>query len=87
MQAHRLYVTEVKGKNEVLKLTMKQDAKIKVEGIGELIKNSLTGLRFNAKGTPCFETRYRKGGMVERDEENLLMLTESVLEEMEKYLL
>lgn len=87
MQAHRLYVTEVKGKNEVLKLTMKQDAKIKVEGIGELIKNSLTGLGFNAKGTPCFETRYKKGGMVERDEENLLLLTEGVLEEMEKYLL
>ncbi len=87
MQAHRLYITEVKGKNEVLKLTMKQDAKIKVEGIGELIKNSLMGLRFNAKGTPCFEARYRKGGMVERDEENLLVLTENVLEEMEKYLL
>ena len=87
MQAHRLYITEVKGKNEVLKLTMKQDAKIKVEGIGELIRYSQAGLRFHAKGTPCFETRYKKGGMVERDEENLLMLTESVLEEMEKYLL
>ena len=87
MQAHRLYITEVKGKNEVLKLTMKQDAKIKVEGIGELVENSVTGLCFNAKGTPCFETRYKKGGMVERDEENLLLLTENVLEEMERYLL
>ncbi len=87
MQAHRLYVTEVKGKSEVLRLTMKQDAKIKVEGIGELITASRTGLRFNAKGTPWFETRYRKGGMVERDEENLLLLTENVLDEMEKYLL
>ncbi len=87
MQAHRLYITEVKGKNEVLKLTMKQDAKIKVEGIGELVENSVTGLCFNAKGTPCFETHYKKGGMVERDEENLLLLTENVLEEMERYLL
>jgi len=87
MQAHRLYITEVKGKNEVLKLTMKQDAKIKVEGIGELVENSVTGLCFNAKGTPCLETRYKKGGMVERDEENLLLLTENVLEEMERYLL
>jgi len=87
MQAHRLYITEVKGKNEILKLTMKPDAKIKVEGIGELVKNSITGLRFSSKGTPYFDVRYKKCGMVERDEENLLALAENVLEEMEKYLL
>lgn len=87
MHAHRLYVTEVKGKDEVLKLSMKQDAKIKVEGIGELITESRTGLRFQAKGKPYFSARYRKCGMVERDEENLLVLTEKVLAEMEKYLI
>lgn len=87
MQAHRLYVTEVKGKNEILRFTMKQDAKIRVEGIGELIRDSVTGLRFSSKGTPYFDVRYRKVGMVERDEENLLVLTENVLEEMERYLL
>ncbi|MEY8523801.1 transcription-repair coupling factor [Lachnospiraceae bacterium 38-10] len=87
MQAHKLYITEVKGKSEVLRFTMKQDARIRVEGIGDLIRDSATGLRFNGKGTPCFETRYRKGGMVERDEENLLLLTENVLDEMEKYLI
>ena len=87
MQAHRLYITEVKGKNENLKFTMKPDAGIKVEGIGELINNSTTGLRFSPKGTPYFDLRYKKGGMVERDEENLLMLTENALEEMERYLL
>ena len=87
MKAHKLYVTEVKGKNETLKFTMKNDAKIKVEGIGGLIKNSKTGLSFSAKGTPYFEARYRKGGMVERDEENLLVLTEKTLAEMESYLL
>ncbi|MBD5552205.1 MAG: transcription-repair coupling factor [Lachnospiraceae bacterium] len=87
MQAHKLYITEVKGKNEILKFTMKQDAKIKVEGIGDLITNSVTGLCFSSKGTPYFDVRYRKGGMVERDEENLLVLTENVLNEMEEYLL
>ena len=66
---------------------MKQDAKIRVEGIGDLIVNSVTGLRFSSKGTPYFEARYRRCGMVERDEENLLVLTENALEEMEKYLL
>ena len=55
--------------------------------IVELITNSITGLRFFGKGTPYFEVRYKKGGMVERDEENLLLLTENVLVEMEKYLL
>lgn len=87
MQAHRLYVTEVKGKSEVLKFTMKPDAKIKVEGIDGLIKNTTTGLRFSSKGTPYFDLCYKKCGMVERDEENLLVLTESALEEMERYLL
>ncbi len=87
MQAHKLYITEVKGKSEMLRFTMKQDARIRVEGIGDLIRDSATGLRFNGKGTPCFETRYRKGGMVERDEENLLLLAENVLDEMEKYLI
>ena len=87
MQAHRLYITEVKGKNENLKFTMKQDAKIRVEGIDGLIKNSVTGLRFSPKGTPYFDLRYRRCGMVERDEENLLVLTENALGEMERYLL
>ena len=87
MQAHKLYITEVKGKNEVLKFTMKQDAKIRVEGIGDLIVNSVTGLRFSSKGTPYFEARYRRCGMVERDEENLLVLTENALEKKKKYLL
>lgn len=87
MHAHRLYITEIKGKEELLKFTMKQDAGIRVEGIGKLITESRTGLRFQAKGTPYFSTRYKKGGMVERDEENLLALTENALEEMERYLL
>ncbi len=87
MGAHRLYITEVSGKNEVLKLIMKPDAKIRVEGIGELLNSGGGKLSFQAKGTPFFSRRYKKGGMVERDEENLLLLTEQVLGEMEKYLL
>lgn len=87
VHAHRLYIIEVRGKGGELKCTMKQDAKIKVEGIGNLIMESRTGLRFEAKGTPYFSTRYQKCGLIEQDEENLLVLTENVLKEMEKYLL
>ncbi len=87
MQAHKLYVTEIKGKNETLKLTMKPDARIKVEGIGGLIMESKNGLRFQAKGTPYFSARYKRCGVVELDEENLLVLVKNVLDEMERFLL
>lgn len=34
------------------------------------------------KGIPHFTYRYKKTGMVEKDAENLLVLTESLLQEM-----
>ena len=42
---------------------------------------------FDPKGTPVFRLRYKKCGMIEKDEETLLSLTEAALEDMEELLL
>lgn len=85
VQAHRLYMTEVKGKNESIQFTLKQDANIHAERIPELLK-TFDKLTFNHKGTPYFLFRYKKCGMVERDAGLLLSFTEQLLQEMERVL-
>ena len=83
VQAHKLYMTEVQGKNEVLKITLKQDAKINPGKIPELIEEYQGKLQFNIKGTPFFLYRYKKCGVVEKDAELLLQLTEELLQAMD----
>ena len=76
-------MTEVQGKNEVLKITLKQDAKINPGKIPELIEEYQGKLQFNIKGTPFFLYRYKKCGVVEKDAELLLQLTEELLQAMD----
>ena len=87
MKAHKLFVTEIKAKNNLIKVIMKPDAQINVEGIPMLIKSYKKNLTFQAKGTPYFGMKYVKTGMIERDEENLLQMVEELLRRMEEYLL
>lgn len=85
VKAHKLYMPEVRGKNEEIKFILKTDAKINIENIPLLLKQ-YPKLSFNAKGA-FFLMRYKKCGMVERDAENLLTLTEELLTAMEALLL
>ncbi|MCM1121982.1 MAG: transcription-repair coupling factor [Eubacterium sp.] len=85
--AHRLFMSEVKGKNEVIRFLMRMDAPIKVENIPGLLKAYQDRLTFDPKGTPVFRLRYKKCGVIEKDEETLLALTEAVLADMEEVLL
>ncbi len=87
IMAHKLYMPEVKGKNELLQFTLRQDAAIVVEQIPELLQKHKNKLQFDAKGTPTFRYRYKKYGMVERDEELMLTLTEELLHDMQEILL
>ena len=80
--AHKLYLTEVKGKNERIQFTFRPDADIKVEGIPALIKKHKDRLSFTAYGNPFFTYRYYKSGMVEKDAEILLDSTEQMLQDM-----
>ena len=85
--AHRLYMPEVKGKNERIRFTLRPDAPIRVENIPLLISDYGGRLRFDPKGDPTFCLHYRKCGVIEKDEETLLMLTGEALSRMEEVLL
>ena len=85
VSAHRLYMTEVRGRGGEIRFTFKQDAKIKPERIPVLLK-LYDKLSFNHKGTPFFLFRYKKCGMVEKDAQMLLGFTEQLLTSMEKEL-
>lgn len=84
--AHRLYMSEIRGKNEEILFMLNANAEIKTQEIPALLKK-YPKLSFNAKGAPMFLFRYKKCGMVERDAENLLVLTEELLSGMEENLL
>ena len=85
VQAHKLFITEVKGKNGEIRFTLKPDAKIRAQQIPELLKKQ-EKLTFNYKML-CFLKRYKKCGMVEKDAQKLLNLTEELLKAMQEELL
>ncbi|MCH5259729.1 MAG: transcription-repair coupling factor [Lachnospiraceae bacterium] len=85
--AHRLYMPEVKGKDETIKFLMRTDAPIRVENIPRLLEEYNGRMVFDPKGTPMFRLRYKKCGVIEKDEETLLSLTETALHSMEELLL
>ena len=86
VKAHSLYVTEIKGRDGELKLLLRPDALLRVENIPELLHQYGSPLTFTAKGTPYFLLRYKKCGVVEKDAEHLISLTEKLLADMERLL-
>ena len=87
LKAHKLYVSEIKGKNGEIRIIMHKDAKVKVENIPVFLQRHRKELSFQAAGTPTFFFKYIKTGIVEKDAENLLMYTSLLLDEMEEILL
>ena len=86
VNAHRLFMPEVKGKNELLQFQFRTDAAITVENIPLLVQRYDGKLAFDPK-EPAFRYRYRKCDLVEKNEEMLLSLTEQILCDMEELLL
>ena len=84
--AHELYITEVKGRNGELKITMRPDANLKGENLPVILGKHKNKLTFSARGTPVFFYRYKKCGVVEKDAENLIRLTEGLLADMKEIL-
>ncbi len=87
VQAHQIYVTEIKGKNERIQIYMKPDANIDPSKIPALLAAFPKKLNFVAKGNPYFVYRYKKLDLVEKDAEQLLALTEELLGKMKEILL
>ena len=81
--AHRLYMTEIKGKSERITFTFRPDAAVNPAWIPELLKKYGKSLAFTAYGTPFFTYKYKKTGLVETDAELLLGKTEELLQEMQ----
>ena len=84
--AHKLYMTDIKGRNGEIQFVLKPDANILPERIPVLLKK-YEKLSFHHKGTPFFLFRYRKCGMVEKDAQILLNFTEELLSAMQGELL
>ena len=87
VQAHQIYITEIKGKNERIQIYMKPDANIDPSKIPALLAAFPKKLNFVAKGNPYFVYRYKKLDLVEKDAEQLLSLTEELLAKMKEILL
>ena len=85
VQAHQLYITDVKGKNGELCLVFKKDANIRAERIPELLSRRQK-LTFNYKQVQ-FQHRYQRCGVAEKDGQKLLSLAEELLKEMQEVLL
>ena len=85
VSAHKLFMTEIRGRNGEIRFVLKPDARIKPEGIPALLEKN-DKLSFSHKGTPFFLFKYKKCGMVERDAQMLLTFTEELLLAMHKEL-
>lgn len=85
--AHRVYISEIVGKNEKIQVSMFPKARIKPEMIPEFLRGYGEEMTFSAKGVPTFTYRYRKTGIVEKDAELLLGLTEDIIKQMQYVLL
>jgi len=84
--AHTLYLTEIKGKNERIIFTFLPDADIDPTNIPTLLKEYGDELSFTAYGKPLFTYKYKRSGLVEKDAELLLEISENLLNEMKKLL-
>mgnify|MGYP000866750236 CR=1 FL=1 len=87
VSAHSLYMTEIKGKNERIIFTFRPDAAINPAGIPSLLKKHKDKLYFTAYGNPHFTYKYNRTGLVEKDAELILTVTETLLDEMKDILI
>lgn len=86
-KAHKLGITEVRGRNGEITFTYKRDANINTANIGELLRKYLKHLSLYTKGDPVFTYSYRPYGEVGKDEQMLLDNTELLINEMTSYFL
>ncbi len=81
-QAHALDMTEVKGGAGRIVFTFRKDAKVNAAMIPKLIERRGSALSFQATGTPLFTYRYRREALAEKEELQLMEITEDLLEDM-----
>lgn len=82
IKAHSCYVTELKAAGEMIRMNMHSTALIDVAKIPDLIKLYKGRLKLVTGKTPYFTCSYKKEGIVELDEENLLKFVDELLTNM-----
>ncbi len=87
MYAHDLYITEMKGKKDGITFIMDPKANIRVENIEIVLANLEGKLKFTVKGIPTFFYKLKTTGVVQKDEEQMLLAAERVIREMRARLL
>ena len=85
--AHKLFLTDVKGRPGQVTFTFRPDAAIKPAGIPAVVARYNKELSFTAYGNPYLTLKYQRTGLVETDEALLLERTEEVLRSMTEYLI
>lgn len=86
-KAHKLGITEVRGRNGEIIFTFRKDARINTANIGALLQKHIKQLTLFTKGDPEFTYRYRPYGEVNKDGKLLLDNTAMIIEDMVNYLL
>ncbi len=84
--AHKLYMTDVKGKNEKITFLFRPDAEVNPAKIPEILRKYGPSLTFTAYGKPSFAYKYKKTGLMEKDAEFLMAWTEDFLKDAEVFL-
>ncbi len=82
-KAHRLDMVEVRGREGQISFLFRKDARINPTAIPGLVASHNKRLTFQAYGTPSFVYRYDRETLVEKEEEQLMDLTEQLLDEMQ----
>ena len=87
VDAHKLFVTDLKGKKDGITIKMLPTAQIRVENIEVLLNRFSNKLKFITKGVPTFHLKLQPIGLVEKDEEMILEMTEKIVGSMKELLL
>ena len=79
VKAHKLFMTEVNGRDGILRFIMLRDAEINVGKIPEVLERCRGNMKFEPTGNPEFIYRYYTTGLTEKDEDELLKLSERLV--------
>ncbi|MBR6478812.1 MAG: transcription-repair coupling factor [Lachnospiraceae bacterium] len=85
--AHKLFLTDVKGRPGQVTFVFRPDAQIDPNGIPKLLAVFRKEITFTAHGNPTLVLKYQRAGLVETDEAQLLDKTEEMLGIMTQLLL
>ena len=83
-RAKEVFLTEIKGGNGKIKLSVKPDAPIQSERVPEFLLSFGGKMKYTRYGTPGFEYFYKESDIPEIDERTLLENAEMLVDRMKE---